>query len=431
MAKRSLLTTVICGLTLLAPATVTAQEPLSELLVRLIQSEIRLAPPPPGFASHEAHFQPGTGRQLAPYFFKQQLVTQLSTFPIGSSSGGFSFTFDPSTGTIQRATQSFGPSFAERALTNGKGKLTLGANFQYSKYTSFEGQSLDNGDIKFFLRHQAETGLFFEGDLIEAALHLDLSSSTTTVFANYGVGDRWDVAVAVPILHVSIDATVDATVLRLATGDNSTLHAFPGGSRTKRFPASGSATGIGDLSVRTKYRFFSSRGGGVAAGFDLRIPSGDPQNLLGTGAAAATFSLIGSSSNGPLSPHFNFGLTGSGAGDVINVPNEVGYRVGTEYVATPRVTLSADLIGRNLLSAGGLKLGDTTWTYTDFAGVRRSTTLHEFSEREGSLNLLSVALGGKVNVTGNLLLSGNVLLALTSAGVTARITPAMGFDYSF
>ena len=76
--------TVIVGS--LLPTGATAQDvPLSQLLPQLIQSEVRLAPPPAGFPSHEAHFIPGEDQALAPYLFNQQIVTQLATFPIGSS----------------------------------------------------------------------------------------------------------------------------------------------------------------------------------------------------------------------------------------------------------------------------------------------------------------------------------------------------------
>jgi hypothetical protein len=59
------------------------------------------------------------------------------------------------------------------------------------------------------------------------------------------------------------------------------------------------------------------------------------------------------------------------------------------------------------------------------------TTFHELTSREGSLNLTSLAVGGKFNVSGNLLVNANLLIALSSAGVTARVTPVVGFDYSF
>src|SRR5687768_11485854 len=83
---------------------------LSGILVQLIQSEVRLAGPEPGsqFPSHAAHFIPGTDQRLTPFLFNQAIVSQLSTFPIGSSSGSFSYIFNPSLGTYTRSTTSFG-----------------------------------------------------------------------------------------------------------------------------------------------------------------------------------------------------------------------------------------------------------------------------------------------------------------------------------
>jgi hypothetical protein len=422
-----------CILTLLSPMPAMAQDvALSQLLVQLIQAEIRLDPPPPGFPSHEAHFVPGTDQTLAPYLFNQQLVGQLATFPIGSPTGGFAFTFDTASGTFQRTTDSFGPAFADRALTNGRGKFTIGTNFQYSKYSSFEGQALDDGAIKFYLTHEDLPGnLFFEGDLVEAAVRMDISSATTTVFGNYGVTDDLDLAVAIPIVSVSMDATVDATILRLASGQGSAIHSFPAGAATRQFTSAGDASGIGDILFRAKYRFATMPGGGLAAGVDVRLPTGDAENLLGTGAAGATFTLIGSTTRGNLGPHFNVGFTTSGESDVVNIPNEFNYRFGTEIVATPRVTLNADFLGRTLIDADRLELTNVVHSYMSNTGVQGSTTFEEYVARSGSLNLLNLAVGGKFNLSGNFLLNANVLFALSDAGVIAKVTPVFGFDYTF
>lgn len=417
---------------LCVPVVAAAQDaPLSQMLVNLIQSDIQLDEPPPGFPSHEAHFRPGVDQQLAPYLFNQQLVTRLATVPTGSPSGGFSFTFDPALGVFQRATNTFGPSFAERALTNGRGKLTVGANFQYSKYTSFNGQDLDAGDITFYLRHAETGGSFFEGDLVQTDLSLDVSSSTTSVFANYGLTDAWDLAVTVPIISVDMNATVDATVLRLASGASSGIHSFPGGATSKVYTASGSKTGIGDLVLRSKYRFRPMPGGGLALGLDLRLPTGDDDNLLGTGAPALSGSLIASSTRGRVSPHVNVGFLVAGEGDIVDTPNEFTYRGGVEFEAAPTVTLNADIIGRTLFDVGKLVLADHVWNYRNAAGDQFSTTLREYEREDGAVNLLTLALGGKFNVGGNALVSANVLISMSSAGLTAAVTPVIGVDFSF
>ena len=143
--------------------------------------------------------------------FNTQMATQFSTFPLGSSSGGMTYVFDESVGTFRRGSASFGPLFAERALTIGRRKLNAGFNYQRTSYNTFEGQRLDNGTIKFYLRHQdcchfddpaTGTGFTltpltgtdhlnppFKGDLIEAAISRG-RRRIPPPFANYGVTDR-------------------------------------------------------------------------------------------------------------------------------------------------------------------------------------------------------------------------------------------------
>lgn len=439
MATRVLLLTL--SLAVCTPRLLLAQEtPLSEILVNLIQADVRLAAPPPGtpFSSHEAHFLPGVDQELTPFLFNQAIVSQLSAFPLGSSAGGFTYTFDPGLGTYSRNSSTFGPSFLERALTIGKGRFNFGANYQHASFSSFEGKDLEGGNIKFYLTHQstAVPAPFFEGDLVETALDLKLKTDTFAFLANYGVTDRFDIGLAVPILHVSMDARINATVLRLATldaGATSGIHTFPGGGSTAPFSDSGSATGIGDILLRGKYHFFAGAGGGLAAAVDLRLPTGDADNLLGTGATQGKIFLIGSTASSRVSPHFNIGYTWSGdsSNEFLNVTDEFNYAAGTEIAASPRLTLNLDFMGRRLVDSGRLVDEVHTFNWITQAGVRGSTNLNEFTFRDGSLNLLTTAVGIKFNPTGNLLISANVLFPLTDAGIRSNPVPVFGFDYAF
>jgi hypothetical protein len=186
LARRSVCLIGVLFLMLRPDAAAAQGTPISQILVRLIQADIRLAPPPAGsgFPSHDAHFIPGEREKLAPYLFNQAILSQLTTFPIGSSSGGFSYGFDPSLGIFSRSTTSFGPSFAERALTIGRHKVSLGANYQHAGFDTFEGKKLQDGSIKFYLTHQPVGGFFFEGDVIETALNLKLRTATVALFAD-------------------------------------------------------------------------------------------------------------------------------------------------------------------------------------------------------------------------------------------------------
>src|SRR5262245_1199375 len=150
---------VLAGATLtllLFPIPARAQsEPLSGLLVDLLLKGVTMSSTTQTVAGnpHEAHYIAALGQDLAPFEINTAIVAQLGTFPIGSSSGGFVFNFDPATGLFDRASQSFGPGFAERALTNGQGRVGFGFNYQTLDFSSFEGVDLENGDLTFVLQH--------------------------------------------------------------------------------------------------------------------------------------------------------------------------------------------------------------------------------------------------------------------------------------
>src|SRR3989442_12069091 len=149
------------------------------------------------------------------------------------------YVFDESVGTFRRGSARLGPLFADRALTIGRRKLNAGFNYQRTSYRTFEGQRLDDGTIKFYLRHldcchfedpANLTGFTttplngsdrlnppFKGDVIEAALSLKATTHTSAVFANYGITDHWDVGLAVPFVRVNLEAGVKATIRRLVT----------------------------------------------------------------------------------------------------------------------------------------------------------------------------------------------------------------------
>jgi hypothetical protein len=480
----------------LVPRSARAQDlPLAQLLPDLILREIVVQSPTAGF-SHEAHFSPIEANELnnpvvgIVQSFNSQMATQFSTFPLGSSTGGLTYVFDDSVGTFRRSSTSFGPSFAERALTIGRRKLSAGFNYQRTSYNTFEGQNLDDGSIKFYLRHQDCCGISdpanltgfmvqpngtrlnppFEGDLIEAALSLKATTHTTAVFANYGVTDRWDIGLAVPIVRVNLDASVRARVLRLVTNPPPgallteaqriaalNTHTFELGNpdATRTVQHSGHASGLGDIVLRTKYHFLRAANGGLAAAVDLRLPTGDENELLGTGGTQAKFLLVASDERGRFGHHVNIGYTaadGEVAGTLAGLtstplPDEINYSGGVEFVATPRLTVIGDFVGRTLRGAGRLELASKTFQYNEptvlagglpgpgcagFAGFTcKTVSLDEFAPRSADLTLLLGTAGVKFNPVGNWLVSGSVLFPLTDAGLRSRVTTVIGLDYAF
>src|SRR4051812_43714490 len=59
---------------------------------------------------------------------------EVATAPLGTSTGGFTFTFDPLLRLYKRSASSFGPTFSERSLTAGRNKVSVGANWLHASY---------------------------------------------------------------------------------------------------------------------------------------------------------------------------------------------------------------------------------------------------------------------------------------------------------
>jgi hypothetical protein len=412
--------TLTCGVTS-AGAQQASETPLASLLPEMLLGEIRLPSPGGGVLSHEAHFTPLTGDDpnnpavAIVRGFNTLFVSQLSSFPLGSSTGGFTYTFDTALGTFRRGSQSFGPAFAQRALTVGRRRLSTGFNYQRVSYDRFEGRPLDDGSLKFYLRHKdccsvggppgpplfgtvltpdgSRETPFFEGDLIEAALSLDATTDTISIFANYGVNDRWDMGVAVPIVRVSLDASVLFTIERLSTHSNPNIHTFEAGNPAATsmvLTRSASATGLGDIVLRTKYRLLDAAGGGIAAAADFRLPTGNQEELLGTGGQTRLY-LVASAAQGRWAEHINLGYTisrgrlpdlGFQGAAAVQVPEEFGYTGGIEFAASPRITLLGDVVGRTLRGAGRLSLASKTFVFQEPGTLVTPAPTASFDELE-------------------------------------------------
>jgi hypothetical protein len=423
----------------LAPRTSSAQNAgLSGFLLRFF------APSNPVILAdtgHSAHFGSQPGAQATLTQLNRGIAAQLATFPLGSSSGGFAYTFDPELGVFSRSTDSFGPLFAERALTAGKGKFSFGANYLRSTFDSFEGESLRDGDITLFLTHADlnrngdHLDFFFEGDTIKANLFLTIEADTAAMFANYGVTDRLDVGVAVPYLRIKMKARIHEHIEKFSTRDEPfVFHIFPNGTDDNDILDSDEAEGLGDMVLRAKYRFKAVEGGGLAAGIDLRLPTADETELLGSGATQLKLYLIASGSGKRISPHVNAGYTFSKGGSAVTgpLPDEVNYTVGFDAALHHRITFAADVIGRTLLNFDRIVKVEKPWEFTHGnGGPIETTVITDYAAQNDNLNVLVGSVGLKINPFGRLLLSGNVLMSQGKRGLQDYFTPVVSVDYTF
>ena len=231
----------------------------------------------------------------------------------------------------------------------------------------------------------------------------------------------------------------DATIHRLGTAGNPAIHFFrdpdaPGMYGNERtFVAHGSAVGLGDVIVRGKGTAFKMARTGIALGLEARLPTGQEENLLGSGSLGLKAFEAVSATFGRVTPHVDVGYQWNGrtvlAGDVTtgvkgDLPNELSYVVGADVGIEKRLSIAFDVLGRH--STNAPRLSSSTFTP---AGSRE--TFQDIAFDVASLNLLSGAFGLKANVAGTVLLTFNLQFKLNDAGVRAKVTPLVGIEYGF
>ena len=394
----------------------------------IVDSEATL----PGEQPHSAHFNSDFQSNFSQ--FGTALVGQLVTVPLPSPASGFTYQFDPSVGVFHRTTQSFGPILAERAETVGARRVSFGFASQRFRFDTVEG--LDLRKIPAVFTHDSAQLLGGRQDVVTTLNSIDATVSQFTMFITVGVTDRFDVSVAAPIVATSLTVVSDATIQRLGT-TNPLTHFFRqsnGDVGNRRvFTAVGSASGLGDLTVRLKSTIRQRNSTGVAVGLDIRLPTGDEMNLLGTGAAGLQPFAIVSATYQKISPHANIGYQWNGpsilagnpaTGTSADFPDQATYAVGADVSANSRLTLAFDVLGRHLINAE--RLGQDEFHALDGKSVYPNIV---FSRQ--SFNEISGAVGVKINVLDRLLVDANLLFALDDHGVRDRVTPLVGFEYSF
>lgn len=417
---------------------------LRDMLTDFLREGITLAPPPEGFPSHQAHFIGDQSPQfLALKDFSGQIAYQLSSFPLASSAGGFAYRFDPSLGVFTRVTESFGPIYTERVDTIGKGRFNLGLNYSHFTFDKINGLRLRDGDLRLVFTHEdvnhdhSNLQLFFEGDVITAQLLLDIKTDITAFVLAYGVTDNIDVGVAIPIVKVQMNAIVNASIDRLATGTIAPgIHRFQNGQSTETFRQSGSATGLGDIVLRTKWRFLEGPKAGVALAVDARVPTGEEQDLLGTGATELKAYIVSSAHLGTFNPHLNVGYSWAiESHNSPNVPDEFAYAAGFDWSISPRFTFIVDCLGRTLRNTGSVDVVDTLFTANASADPNNPNIVHatlpRLVTRQANITQVSGSIGLKINPFANFLLTLNGLFPLNNQGLQDGFTPLVGIDYSF
>jgi hypothetical protein len=258
-----------------------------------------------------------------------------------------------------------------------------------------------------------------------------------------GATDNLDIGVVVPIVRVRLDG--------LAWVQNAVVRRQENGEVTNdvlaRVAGEGSSTGLGDLGLSAKYRFFRFGSapppdaplepdpGGLAVMATVRLPTGSRENLRGLGVTRALVSVIASTGQRRFRPHVNAGFEWWDKGIDIVSPDfptvtarhQVQYAAGVEFEASPKVTVMVDLLGRHVLGGGEIGYSTVTNPRTD----PRVTSISYAFATENGIRKLSLVPGVKWNLKGKMLLSVSGITSLSDNGLHDLFTPVVGLDITF
>ncbi len=394
----------------------------------IVDSEASL----PGDILHSAHFN--SAFQFNFSQFSTALVSQLVSVPLPSPASGFTYRFDPSLGVFQRSTQSFGPILAERADTIGNGRVSFGAAFQRFTFDTVEG--LDLRRVPAVFTHDNAILRGGREDVVTTLNSIEATVNQFTTFLTMGITDRFDVSVAVPVVATDLKVVSDATIHRLGT-TNPLTHFFRqsnGDVGDRRiFTAIGRASGLGDVTVRLKSTVVKRAGGGVAGGLDVRLPTGDELNLLGSGATSVQPFVIWSATIQKVSPHANASYRWSGfsilagnpaTGQSADFPDQLAYATGADVSVNTRLTLAFDLLGSYVINPERL-------VQQPFQALDGRSVFPNVAFARESFNALSGTAGMKANLLQRLLVDVNVIFKIDEHGLRDKVTPLIGLEYAF
>jgi hypothetical protein len=358
------------------------------------------------------------------------IASGASLVPIASPASGIVYTIDPNLQIlVPSGTGPFGPVLPDRGETIRRHKLFFAFTYQHFGFDKIDGHSLKSIPTTYF----TDNGV--SAIDTQTLSRLDLKINQFVAFATYGVTDHFDLSLSIPILDVRVFANsscvkaYDQFAAAFVPCTFSTVSSP--GKLVNYTEQSGTATGLGDVSVRGKIGIVRREHLRFAGGIDVRFPTGDSLNFLGTGALGLSPFLAANYEMGHFSPHIDAGFQWNGDSNIASMsgpgvngklPNYFSYAVGGELRAAKPLSFAADYIGQHFfdsLSEGVAQTPLGGYTFLDAQPESRS------------FNVSNVAIGVKVNPVGKTLITANVLFRVGDNGLRFKAVPLVGISYLF
>jgi hypothetical protein len=377
---------------------------------------------------HGNHFIPALseGNAAVISFLTNAIGKATASVPLGATSGGATFTFEG--GLPVQTSSSAGPVFGERSQTLGRGRFFFGTSVTGIELTSLNGVPLENLQLNFKHEDTDPVGVFgdspFENDVIAMQLAMDVSVLVGTVAATYGLTDFIDVGVAVPLMRTSVQGRSEAQIMPFG---KPAVHHFTGDDVDPVLRAaasmSGAATGLGDVVGRVKINLGQGTTMGAGLLAEVRVATGDEENLLGTGSTQVKAMGLYTAQLGSFSPHLNVGYA-MRADELLT--DALLVTAGFDNLMTDWATLAVGVVSETQVGESAFTLpGPIVWD-TPYDRRMPSTNVPDRSE-----DILNATVGAKFTVRGGTVLVMNGMFPLRKVGLQPDFFWTLGLDLAF
>lgn len=388
-------------------------------------------------ALHGDHFIPASSEANTALlsFFNTTIASNVANFPLSSTVASKTFRFVD--GVPTPTSNSFGPIFAERAQTIGRGRLNAGLIYSRLRFAEIRGVDLDNVQLKFVHENSdfpgcddvfgADCSLYgvpgFENDVIGLTLDLNMQADVFAFYTTFGLTDWLDLSVALPI----IDFEMRGSSLAAITPTTDPVFHFFGGTQeepdlTATTDAFGSSSGIGDIAGRLKALLVRGASWDLGLLAEVRAPTGREKDFLGTGEWNAKGLLILSAIFSDFSPHTNLGYEYRGSEfdqDALNII------AGFDQRLSDWATLAVDFLGAFKVGAEKLVFPEDVTYDAPFTRTAQLTNIPNSRD-----DVMDGSFGFKFQTGGGLIIVTNVLVPLNDGGLRSGVIPTLGLEYT-
>ena len=350
-----------------------------------------------------------------------------------------------------------GPVLTDRPDTVPFRHVFLSFAYQHFNFTDIDGLSFNGLNVGFSAPVQVfasngsgrqVAGTFYGTELNKISFQLDQYLGILT----FGLPRSTDVSVVVPINSVSTQVTTSNFQAYVYSTAYSASNPYiplvlPNTPQTSTV-TSGSATGIGDVTVNFKHMFVGEETPyAISAGAQLRFPTGDSSNYLGSGTSGAEvyalfeyrkrYKKIG------VAPHAKLGYQWNGASQIMDItskptqslPGGFDYALGADFGLYhhkfTNFTISLDGVGHEYVNAPDVVASSLTLPKgtTATPGITIPSTLPVTAVGNNTYATANFSGGFKYQFSKYFLVYGNVLVPINNVGLHSDPVPLVGIAF--